>query len=270
MDKLALQILLKDYTHYEFDLRTSTPEKFEYAKSQGVMFDDFVMSHDQANDWLYEVLQSITKENTVNLFLASLSSRRLDWRSGLAAFAVARQYPEHTYTPTNGHPGICAVCGDYSYKEKEERNVNLLNKYRLATGGLCQIGMGPITLAFYLDQFSRLPPVKPSKKDEEIFWLIIEIIENAEDRDKATDLEKKLSKAKLLKGDKNQRREILETLALCGILETPDHKGFYKHYIPVWTREQRGVNTDLGYPLRWWKGKDKINLDALFFWFGKK
>jgi hypothetical protein len=270
MDKLALEILLKDYTFYDFDLRTSTPEKFEYAKEKGLMFDDFSMSHDQGNDWLFEVLKLISKDQVVDMFLAGLTSRRLDWRSGLPAYAVARQYPDHAYAPTEGHPYICSVCGDYTYKEREQRNVNLLNQFRLATGGLCQIGMGPITLAFYLDQFSRIQPVKSSKAEEDIFWQIIELIENAEDRDKATDLEKKLSKAKLLKGDKNERREILETLALCGILETKEHKGFYKQYVPVWTREQRGVDTDMGYPLRWWRGKNKINEEALYFWFGKR
>jgi hypothetical protein len=233
------------------------------------MFDDFAMSHSQGNDWLYEVLQTVSKEKAVDLFLASLSSRRLDWRSGLPAFAVARQYPDHSYSPTKGHSFICSVCGDYSYKENEIRNVNLLNQYRLATGGLCQIGMGPVTLAFYLDQFSRLQPTKPSKQDEEIFWQLIEIIEDSKGDDRATDLEKKLSKAKLFRSGKNERREILETLALCGILETEEHKGFYSQYIPVWTREQRGRDSYLGYPLRWWKAKDKINRNALYFWFGK-
>ncbi len=69
---------------------------------------------------------------------------------------VKQQISHHSYSPTKRHSFICSVCGDYSYKENEMQNVNLLNQYRLATGGLCQVGMGPVTLAFYLDQFSRL------------------------------------------------------------------------------------------------------------------
>jgi hypothetical protein len=270
MDKLALNILLKDYKHYQFELRTSTPEKFEYAKSKGLMFDDIVMTHDQADAWMFESLYDITMEKAVNLFLASLSTRRLDWRSGLSAFAVSRVYPNHTFTPDSDFSYMCSICGDYCYEEKVVRNLNLINCYRLATGGMGLIGKDPFTLAFYLDQFARLEDVKPNKLDEDIFWEIISVIETTTSSEWADDLEKKLSKAKLIKSNTTERREILETLAHCGILETQDHQGYRKEYITTWIREQRKWNRDWGYPLRWWQGKDGINNEALYFWFGKR
>jgi hypothetical protein len=43
-------------------------------------------------------------------FLASLTSRRLDLRSALGSYAVARLLPEHSLTPVP-YDGSRAICG---------------------------------------------------------------------------------------------------------------------------------------------------------------
>lgn len=266
MDEKALDILLNDFKCYNGYFKTSTPENFEYAKSKGLMFDNFNMTHNQGIDWLFEVKAKITKSKSINSFLASLSTGRLDFRSGLPAYAVSRFFPQHSFVP-EGQDVFCKVCGEYCY---EEKNLNILNQFRLRTGGLVQIGIGALYLAFYLEQFNLIPEVNPTIFDYEIFWNIIDVIENAEKDERPEDIVKKLTKLKLIAGDKYEISQILETLSLCGIMETSEHKGYFEGHIDGLTREQREKGDNWGYPLRWWNGKEGINHQALGFWFGEK
>jgi hypothetical protein len=63
-------------------------EDFEYAKSKGLMFDPEPIDHSEIIHKLQESLHLIDKRSVANAFLASLSSRRLDWRSALGSYAV--------------------------------------------------------------------------------------------------------------------------------------------------------------------------------------
>jgi hypothetical protein len=52
-------------------------------------------------------------------------------------------------------------------------------------------------------------------------------------------------------------------------LQTDDYKGFIERYIPADNRERPPVNKiDWGYPVMWWKGKNKLNNDNLGRVFG--
>jgi hypothetical protein len=58
-------------------------------------------------------------------FLASLSSGRLDLRSALGSFAVARYLPEHRFSG----PGWCQVCHIYVERDGtgDSQDLNVLN-----------------------------------------------------------------------------------------------------------------------------------------------
>jgi hypothetical protein len=66
-------------------------------------------------------VRSVTVAEVGEAFLASLSSRRLDLRSALGSYAVARFLAEHAYEDS-GH-GRCATCGQYEETEPEDLNV---------------------------------------------------------------------------------------------------------------------------------------------------
>ena len=59
------------------------------------MFDNIKMTHDEGISWLLRMREQVSQEKITDLFIASLSTRRLDLRSGLAAFATARHFPDH-------------------------------------------------------------------------------------------------------------------------------------------------------------------------------
>lgn len=77
-----------------------------------------------------------------------------------------------------------------------------------------------------------------------------------------------MSKKKILKSTKQQRRILIETLGYCDILVTEKYKGFTQNYVKIRKQESNDCLSDWEYPVRMWKGKNSINYEALSFWFG--
>ena len=75
---------------------------------------------------------------------------------------------------------------------------------------------------------------------------------------------KKIHESKLLPCNKSEIIGILETLAICGILETPEHKGYIHSFTPPLMRDTGDLRQSLSYPLNWWHGEDKVNYDNCY------
>ena len=101
MDKRALKILFDAYWSpsgwNRGEPRLST-EDFEYAKAQRAMFDPVTPTHDEAISRLRAAVERLKLHQVADGFLASLSTRRLEWRSALGSYSVARWMPEHEAT----------------------------------------------------------------------------------------------------------------------------------------------------------------------------
>lgn len=124
MDKKAKNILFKTYWKngwIDSNLQQVDPADFAYAKSMGLMFDPLTISHDECVEEILAILPAITIEKVINAFLSSLSTRQLEWRSGLASYFIAQQIPPHKYDKvvsghsyTNGQIShtsyTCGVC----------------------------------------------------------------------------------------------------------------------------------------------------------------
>lgn len=96
-DKRATKILFETYwSSAGWKKQPQTPaEDFAYAKGAGLMFDRVHLTHDQTIDWALASRKLVAKQKIVDGFLASLSSRRLEFRSGLGSFATLRYFPLH-------------------------------------------------------------------------------------------------------------------------------------------------------------------------------
>ena len=81
--------------------RYTSPEDFEYAKSKGLMFDPFTISHDECIKEIIKLKESILNDTIARAFLSSLTTRRVDWRSALASYAIAKKIPPHLYEKDN-------------------------------------------------------------------------------------------------------------------------------------------------------------------------
>jgi len=258
LDKKALGILLK---YNLLEPNNTSESDFQYAKEAGYMFDRAEQTHDEAVEYAFQEFNKCKKKHITNMFLSSLSSARLDWRSGLPAYAIMRMFPNHTLE-SNG--AYCLICPSF---HKELVDFSFINLVRFRVGGL--INGRIYYVAFILKQHNTLSDVEPCKKDFDIFKSIIEIIKNAESSDGPAKLQKKLRNIEGFKSTEEQRKAILETLGFCSILETEKHKGFLYQYTNLGLAPRFRHSSDWLYPVDWWKGKDGINQEALEFWFGE-
>ncbi|MDR1120561.1 MAG: hypothetical protein LBM08_06545, partial [Dysgonamonadaceae bacterium] len=155
MDKKAKNILFKTYWKNgwidEQDIKTA-PADFEYAKSKGLMFDNINITHDQCVAEILDIVHTISMEKVSRAFLSSLSNRRLDWRSGIASFFIAKQFTKHAYSKAvSGHgydngkvtctSYTCGICRDLKYgitghENYINKDLNVLNFERIKWGGV--------------------------------------------------------------------------------------------------------------------------------------
>src|SRR5579884_1814516 len=132
-DSHALRILFDTYwspAGWKRRPYETPPEDLAYAIQSGYMFPSQKLSHDEAVARARRAVQAISMQKVGDVFLASLTTRRLEWRSALGNYAVAKQLPDHTFM---GDEKWCQVC--YAYKE-QEADWNVLNFERYKWGGV--------------------------------------------------------------------------------------------------------------------------------------
>ena len=232
------------------------PDVLARAVADGVMFaEPAVHDHDGWIEAARRAADSVSVEDVGDAFLESLSTRRLDLRSALGSYAVARVLPGHAFTARAGEKD-CAVCGQYP---RAEEDLNVLNFERFKWGGLRHDNVR--YAAFDLEQFVRAPRSGSTSADVAIGRELIGTLRALPDKTTAPQAAVHL---RMVKGNKNEREVILDILGVCGILQTPDHRGYDQSFVPVVDREWPPQHfADRTYPVSWWKGRHGVNDEAL-------
>lgn len=273
MDKKAKDILFKTYWSSKGwkrdEERYTDPDDFAYAKEKGVMFDPITISHDDCVKRIIEIRDTITLEQVTKAFLSSLSTRRLDWRSGIASYYMAKNIIPHKYTPVeSGHfynmdgeivhtsyiCEICKKCGVVGKESYVNEDLNVLNFERLKWGGV-RHGQLLYTL-FDLEQFRKEQIPEPAKLDLEILKSILNTIRSCNPGDYPGTLRDKLKDIPNLKSNKNERGTIVEILACIEVLKPMSYK-----------RPIRG-KIDWDYAT-YWRGEDGYNEEMVEKYWGK-
>lgn len=266
MDEKALKILLDSYwssTGWKKSRPDVTNVDFQYALKAGFMFKPVYMSHDEAIIELKNYTSSLNRIDISNAFLSSLSTRKLELRSALGSYACALSMPPHRFNRKSDTLKYCATCGMFG-EERKEIDLNVLNFERYKWGGVRH--SDPLYALFDLEQFSKLSKIEPTNEDLKIFNQIIELILSLPESAKPRDLEKFLGT--VFKSNKSEREILIGILGYCGILETKSQKGYFENYPSYTNRELPPVNKiDWNYPVCWWQGKDRVNNDAISFFF---
>ena len=229
LDKKARKILFATFWKngwIDAGCRQTSPEDFAYAKAQDLMFDPFSISHDALIRRIVDLRRNISPDKAAKAFLASLSSRRLDWRSSLASWHFAKKPALHTYQEhirLIGHfykNGVaiphqiheCAICGGQENYWNEDLNV--LNFERVRWGGIRHGNL--IYTLLDIEQLAKANVPEPSPADLAIFDSILEIVETSAPTDTPGTLRTRLKDA--LPSSKDERAILLEILACCGVL----------------------------------------------------
>lgn len=251
IDKRALRILM--VAHWRGRSRAEYPptaSDLEYARSAGYMFEPIHVSHDDIIAWLRRSRDTVALRTAADAFLASLTTRRLDWRSALGSLAYATCFPEHGSQHAPGWPN-CTRCGAYDNAIAGE-DLNILNFERWKWGGVRHTD--PLFCAFDLQQFGSGPDNLPTPADIACLTAILNAAEALPGGLGPGSLVKAI--AELLPSNANERRILVQILAMCGILACPGRPG----YLEVFT-EYRAVNSDRpsdhrndwSYPAIWWR-----------------
>lgn len=270
LDKKAQRILFSTYWKNGWidpKDRTLSDGDFEYAKSKGLMFDLISISHDECIDAIRKLVTAISKKQIAKGFLSSLASRRLDWRSSLSSYAIAKNIAAHKYTPVisgtsyvdgkpSSHSYTCGVCRDSQYgvvghQYYNDADLNVLNFERIKWGG---VRHGDILYTYFdLKQFNNTAISEPTAEDICCFREILKTIENSAPTDYPGALEKRL--ASVVKSSKAERQVLIEILASIGVL----NPGSYE-------RPRKG-KSDWVFA-EYWRGEDKYCHQAVADYFG--
>ena len=261
LDPKALEILFRKYwSPTGWAKGAITQAEFDYAKQAGVMFEPIDVSHDTTVERAVEIRKSVTPEVVGNAFLASMSSRRMDWRSALGSLAAILHLPAHSFTP-QAHAKSCALCG--AYPNDAGLDINVLNFERLKWGGVRHTQ--PLYAILDLDWFASRPLPQPTAKDRDIFSAGLGRIAQLAITARPADLEKALKGA--LPSNLPERRTVVDILGLAGVLIPRNRPTFWGEYPFSVERDHPGNKNDWSYPILWWRGSDGINHDAVKFWF---
>lgn len=262
MDEREKKILFDSFWSakgWKANLPEVSKENLEYAINAGFMFRPIYMSHDEIIRKLKATVATLDKTEVVNGFLASLSTRRLELRSALGSYACSLSMAPHKFQNSIYASYYCEVCG-MAYKERQNIDLNVYNFERYKWGGIRHYEAS--YALFDLMQFSKLEKAEPTTEDMRIFNQIIGQIMTISEKGRPKDLEKALGGC--FKSNKDEREILIKILGYCGILETESSKGYYRHY-PLYI--DRATTSEWGYPVCHWRGKNKINLEAMKFYF---
>lgn len=264
VDKRALRILYSTYwsaSGWKNDHMTP-PNDFVYAKTAGIMFDTKFLTHDEGVQWALNSRARVSKSHVAEAFLASLTSRRLDWRSALGSYAVSLHLPDHRWTRGIDAGLVCPVCGGLDSKDPQDLSV--LNFERFKWGGVRHID--PTYIGFDLEQFATTETTRPTEADRAVMRSILSAARSQREGAKLADLTKAF--AKILPSSLPERRTLIGVLGFCGILRDPSKPGFIDGFPRYLQRpEVPWDENQWPYPVEWWDGSHGVSEDAVAFWF---
>ena len=249
MDKKAQRILMR----YMDDIKREslTAGEIVYAKERGAILDDLFISCEQAVSVLSKIFEAVSLADAAEAFLYSLSTRDMEYRYVLASYVYAASWLKFDKGRTDGVP------------QPLSRTFYNWVKYR--GGGIWgEIGK-PI---HYLSDFASAEKRNAAHSDRRILHEIISCALSMEDGATGSMLCRKVAESKVLPCNKSEAVGLMETLAVCGILETPERRGYLDVFTPPLSRDTGDLRQSLSYPLNWWRGEHKVNCENLRRVFG--
>jgi hypothetical protein len=258
IDATARRILFDTYwssAGWKPEPYTTAPDDLAYAMRAGYMFPSETLSHGDMVARVQRAVRAVSLQAITNGFLASLTSRRLELRSALGSYAVARYLPDHAFVGSDARCTLCDACSVANV------DWNVLNFERYKWGGVRHLHLEYV--AFDLERFSCQDVPAPTSEDLAVFRLMLTTARTRPATARIGHLEKALGK--VVQSNRAERRVLLEILGYCGILATPTHPGFASVFVPQRFRDERAG--DWSYPVCWWRGSYGVNARALALFF---
>jgi hypothetical protein len=261
----SLQPLRRMYEDAVWDpetgqLKSAVPDEatFAAAVARGVMFDDArTRDHDE---WVADAKAAAAETEPAaveSAFVASLSTRRLDLRSALASWVLADRLPLHSQRLEPGQ--WCGLCGTEA--DLVLAGLNDLSYARFFGPTWAPIRQTVSYAAFDLQQLVHAPSFEPTPADTELGRRVIATLRGLPP---GTNAKTGAQALEFLPGNQREREMLLDALGVCGILESPDHRGHFAGFVPSADRAMPGrFNVEMAYPACWWRATYGLNDAAL-------
>ena len=220
----------------------------------------FYSEHDKILTELRQLTATWTIGEAAAAFVAGLWSAPFYWQSALTGKLIADVMPEHPDTPYAGSTHICTICGFH----KQAVDTTYV-WYQSITSGTPLDGE-PIGHVFALREMAKAQErPKPTQYDCWTFRAILTVLRNLPPKARYSKAREALYKANLLPSkNKWVYTSLLETLALIGILDTPDHPGMATRFTSYIERDQRpNIRVEPQAPLAWWDSSVGLNENTL-------
>jgi hypothetical protein len=244
------------------EARPPAGEDYRHAVDAGYLFEPVALQHDDVVDEITSVGAGVMAE-AVDAFLASLTTRKVFLRSFLPSAVVASTLPTHGFRE-GPESGDCAICG---FPEALTVDLNVLSFERHKWGGVRHLDLGFIW--FCLDRLHVEGSTQPAPADRELLNTILDALRTLPPGVSATRAETAL---RPLRSNVDERRVVIETLSVCGVLQDPNHPGFLFDFVPDEDRELPGHRfaEEMGYPAAWWRSDHGVTEAAVTALFGSR
>ena len=240
----------------------TAPTALADLKAAGLAFDMESMQHDDALRRCFDQAKRLRKESVANHFIAGLARQRPDWRAAMSAYAIMQTMPEHAFAANAA--GYCTVCSGAFENKYFDRTA--LNRMRFI-GGWLSVYRTPYEIGFYLEQEALLPDMAPNDADVDLFNEMLALIRRSS-ANGPTELAREVRAVKALKLSAFEARGVIDTLGLCGVLSTNEHRGYEAEFTNPGVAPTKRIRSDWSYPVDFWRAVDGVNEAALRFWFG--
>ncbi len=217
------------------------------------------MAHNECIDKLKRLAQKITLEQAAQSFVSSLWSAPIIWRSELTAKLLAMKMPDHDILTYTGSKDTCKICGYRDYS----RDASFIWYQGMTTG--TPLDGDILAHCILLEKMEKMVRPVPTQDDIWIFRAILTILRNLPKNMRYGKVREILLKEKLLPtNNKSACTSLLESLALIGILDTPQYPGLYTEYTHYAIRDHRpSIKTEVQAPLAWWNSAIGVNEETL-------
>ncbi|WP_336431318.1 hypothetical protein [Providencia sp. wls1914] len=212
---------------------------------------------------------ALTRQRCLDAFVAGVGGSYLRGRSVLGAYHQLNTLPEHEYIEKPQY-ACCWICSSYN---KHICINDSYFQYCLYYGN--SYTGNPSYAYLNLRHLLNVDAVKPTDEDKKVFNQLLDLLRNAPEDETPGKFEKRLSEAKLIKGDKYTLRGILHSLALIGVISNT----FISLSLDSWhdfgdiTSAENQLNntkgrSDMEMPWAGWKGNLKVDEAKIADYFG--
>lgn len=240
---------------------TISPEDLAELASRGHTPNSFVCkTHDETLTELKYLAKRWTRQEASNAFIASLWSAAGIWRSLLPGKLMAEVIPAHDYMPYPSSE-TCQICG---IKTGENIDTSQQWYWRMTEGTpLDGDPFGYVLALRELEKETIVP--EPNEYDLWTFCALLTVLRSLPPKTRYSKAAQELKKEGLLTGKSEYLyRDLLQTLAFLGILDTPDYPGMATAFTTYVKRDERpSVRVEVQAPLAWWDSTIGINEETL-------